>query len=448
MLMNCMLAISNSPFSIFLCQLYRLLRVITLLFLFGLIVSCTKEEVPEPIIRLIETSNGVSAEDLEQYQGEIGLLIDLRPIVKLGYQPVEVKIETSARQYQANQTASVDPLTSIARIVVPVEELTDEAEAELRGGVELSVQVMDQMGKELLKTTFGKTSWRESGTLLEVELQNLEEQFQRIDFKPGVPHFFQIYFIRSAPYSNLFSPDVAFIPPGNGDKNSFIYRYLTIPGDKPFDYAKSKRYAQFYFQPYDKAENIYAVYAAHTKRYLAIDDNDDSWRQSGAYSYREDISDLHPRYLFKVGRGIDGTYTLTTMDGRPLRRTEQRWAADDRGGIAHFRIIALDIDWQTEVIETRQMQPIFPAAETSFGFNSTLINCGTGELQQEVGVERTETSTYTTSFEESIGFAGRVTTTTGASVTASAEANFFGNKGSVSGTVSAELDIRRSNQNE
>ena len=92
-------------------------------------------------------------------------------------------------------------------------------------------------------------------------------------------------------------------------------------------------------------------------------------------------------------------------------------------------------------IRPEHLEPISPSVDTSFGFNSTLRNCGSGSLEQEVGIQREVTTTYTTSQSETIGLSGRVTTSVDVSVSATAEASFFGNGGSVTGEVSAGLEV-------
>ncbi|MFO7847188.1 MAG: hypothetical protein R6V27_11550, partial [Balneolaceae bacterium] len=139
-------------------------------------------------------------------------------------------------------------------------------------------------------------------------------------------------------------------------------------------------------------------------------------------------------------------YTIRGVkDNNPLRRFSNsgdiNWHTDTSGTIQYFRIIALDIEWQSTELNTEYLQPILPSVETSFGFNSTLRNCGSGTLEQQVGIEREVTTTYTSAFSESVGLSGRVTTSADVSVSATAEASFFGSGGSVTGEVSAGLEV-------
>jgi len=109
--------------------------------------------------------------------------------------------------------------------------------------------------------------------------------------------------------------------------------------------------------------------------------------------------------------------------------------------VEYFRIIAYNTDYEVEQLETKQLAPILPRVQTSFGFNNTLVNCGTGELSQEVGTEKTFTTTQTSWFQETVGFNSRVTLNASVTVGAKAEASFFGNGGEVSGSVTAGVEV-------
>jgi hypothetical protein len=204
---------------------------------------------------------------------------------------------------------------------------------------------------------------------------------------------------------------------------------------------------QYYFYKFPNEENTFAIWSANTDRYLATDSNDNTFRQSGAFSYPTGISDntLHPRYRFIIEKASNGLYTINDMNGNPMRpyynNGKTSWRTNISTNIQYFRIIALDIDWETEVLDTKHLAPIFPSVDTSFGFNSTLRNCGSGTLEQQVGIERVVETTFTSSVSESIGLSGRVTTSVDVSVSATAEASFFGNGGSVTGEVSAGLEV-------
>lgn len=75
----------------------------------------------------IEEGNGINVDDLEAYKGDLGLIINSRDLVKKGYNPVKVKITTTASQGNYDQELDVDAFTNIAQLKLPVEDLSEDA---------------------------------------------------------------------------------------------------------------------------------------------------------------------------------------------------------------------------------------------------------------------------------------------------------------------------------
>lgn len=82
-------------------------------------------------------------------------------------------------------------------------------------------------------------------------------------------------------------------------------------------------------------------------------------------------------------------------------------AANIAGDTAYFRILALDAQWEITTIEAEYQDPVLPPASTTFGFNSTLINCSNGLLTTEVGTAQTTESATTTRWSESMSISTR-----------------------------------------
>lgn len=423
----------------FLKNFIHISAILSLLFLISL-SSCKEELIsPNPDNGSIEvdSSGSAIAESFETYAGDIGIELDLRDLARKSYNPTSVFIKTSAKEANHDKEVEIDAFTSLAVLSISVESLSEEAEAELRDGVEITVDIKNANDQIIHSETFGKTSFKTNENRLIPATFEMEDLGTEVAFKEGMPYFLQIVFT-SGNLEGRYKADVA-ATPRNREDNA-LYRVFTIPGDPPFDYGKFKTYAQFYFQKIPNETNVYAIYSAHSKRYLYINNGGRrDLRQSGSVTYPNDFASLRDNFKFRIQKSSGLGYTFQDMQGNFLGRTEQTWKLD--AGIAQFRIIALDIDWEVELIETRDLKPILPAAQTSFGFNSTLKNCASGTLEQEVGIEVSETTTFSASYEESIGFASRTTASIGASATATAEASFFGSGGSVSGTVEASLEV-------
>jgi hypothetical protein len=179
----------------------------------------------------------------------------------------------------------------------------------------------------------------------------------------------------------------------------------------------------------------------HTDRYLTIGNSTRVLRQSGAFSYPStDPNSLQADYKFKIQKEENGLYTIRgAADDKPLKRFADsgdiNWHTNNSGTIQYFRIIALDLFWNAQQVETTEyLTPLFPEVNSSFGFNSTLVNCTEGGLEQVVGIDEEEIITRTFGWEESLSISSREDFQTSVTVGVEAQANFFGG----SATATAE----------
>jgi hypothetical protein len=407
--------------------------ILMLLLLLG--SSCDKDDSSDSGDDTVEQNNGISEDELDNYEGDLGILINTRDLVKKGYSPSKVYISTNAEEGDYNQLLDVDPFNSLAQLSYSVEDLSEAAEDELRNGVELTVQVVNESNETIITESFSVVSFEENGNEIDIDASTLAFVQLDLEFKEGLQHYLQV-----VDQNGNFSNAIVWKPSSAQDNN-------VILEERNSSFNRGTTSEQYLIYKFPGQENTFTMWSANTGRYLATDSNDQSFRQSGAFSYPDGISDnsLHVRYRFKIKREDNGLYTINDINGNPMRQYSQNgkrsWRATNSGIIQYFRIMALDINWEAQELETQHLQPIFPAVETSFGFNSTLRNCGAGSLEQEVGIESSVTTTYSTSFSESIGLSSRLTTSVDVSVSATAEASFFGNGGSVTGEVSAGIEL-------
>ncbi|MFC4634406.1 hypothetical protein ACFO3O_10840 [Dokdonia ponticola] len=417
-------------------QLQMKYSVLILLFL-CISISCSKtDDGPSGLgDGEVEQINGISADELDNYQGDLGILVNTRDLVKKGYIPAKVDITTTASEGNYDQQIDIDPFTNIGKLSISVEDLTEAAEAELRNGVGLTLDILDASNNEITSETYSLTSFEENGNEIDIDASALNYLSQELYFQEGMRYYLQLVSANGS-----YNTNVVWKPSSAQDNNVVLQR-------RSSSFNAGTTSEQYHFHKFQGDENTFAIYSANTNRYLATDSNDKTFRQSGAISFPTGLNDnsLHPRYRFIVKKEQNGLYTINDINGNPMREFANNgnisWRAINTGNIQYFRIIALDVAWETQVLDTKHLQPILPAVETSFGFNSTLRNCGAGNLEQEVGVESEVVTTYSTSFQESIGLSGRVTTSVEASVSATAEASFFGNGGSVTGEVSAGVEV-------
>jgi len=412
------------------------LQCITMCILLLLVFGCSKEDDGSgPGNGEIEQVNGITADDLENYGGDLGLLINTRDLVKKGYNPVKVNITTTAIQGNYDQELVVDPFTNIAQLKLSIDNLTEIAVDELRNGVGLEVEVLNPSDNVILSETYSVVSFEENGNQFDIDASNLEAVSNNLHFNGDMRYYLQL-----VDAGGNFENTIVW-KPGSSDDGSLRLEERTS------SFNQGTTSEQFYIYQYQNEDNTVALYSAITNRYLRIGESTRTFRQSGAYSFPStNPNSLGADLKFKVKKESNGLYTIRgASDNKPLRRiangSDINWHTNDSGTIQYFRIISLDIDWQVTQLNTEYLQSILPAVETSFGFNSTLKNCGSGNLEQQVGIEREVTTTYTNAFSETIGLSSRVTTNVDVTVSATAEASFFGNGGSVTAEASAGLEV-------
>ncbi|RMB63523.1 hypothetical protein EAX61_03815 [Dokdonia sinensis] len=404
-------------------------------------LGCDKDDdaviTPDGSSELFE-SNGITADALDNYQGSIGLIVNTRNLVEKGYDVASVSFDIDAQTGNYNAEIPVEEFTKIAIHRFEKENLSQEALEELSvDGVPVSITVKAGNGSVIFTQDISVISFTENGTLASLQTSTIPYVNPNAKLKPEMPHFIQIANVSGGDTSYVVQKEAS-----DGASNTVLYEAVS-------GYQTARIDQQFYFYEFPNEPGVYAIYNIDTNRYLATDDNDNTLRQSGAFSYPSGIDgSLHPRYKFRIQRAPNGFYTINRYDiNVPYKRFFNgfvyNWRAVPSGEIQYFNFIALNLDWEATDIGTEYLQPVMPAVETSFGFNSTLINCGSGSLSQEVGVEQSITTGSTAGWEESLSIASRNTFGLEVSVGVSADATFFGTGGSVSAEVTGSYEYSR-----
>jgi len=413
---------------------------LTMCILLILTVGCSKDDnEPTPGNGEIEQSNGIAADDLENYGGDLGIIINTRDLAKKGYNPVKVKITTAATEGNYNQELDVDPFTNIAQLKLSVDNLLESAAQELKNGVGLDFEVLDGANNVIISESFSVISFDEGGNELNVNASALDYQEEQFYFKDNMRYYLQLV-NSSGSYSNTLAAVYA--------PNSWI-RYRVTD-----NFQQQTTDEQYYILKDPNNPDLFSFYSAYDNAYLFIGANETSLprtlkRSFSVYYPSTTPESLSDSWKFRIKKESNGLYTIwSEVANKPLRYftnasndNTTNWHANDSGGLQYFRIIALDISWETTELSTEYLQPLLPKANTSFGFNSTLRNCGSGSLEQQVGIERSVTTTFTSGYLETVGLSGRTTTSVDLTVGATAEASFFGAGGSVSAEVSAGLEV-------
>ena len=405
----------------------------------GITMSCSKEDdtMTSGSGDLVE-SNGIAATELESYQGDIGVLIQTQSLIQKGYQAATVSVDIEASSGNYNTTLTVDEFTHIAPYKLVLDELSEASKNELMDGVPMSLSVRDQNGLTVFEQDLSVVSFSQSGTEITLNTTHLEYQNSSPEFRAAMPHFIQTV-DAGGNYSNLVV-----------EKSASSGSSSTILAEAPSSFDDAIENHQYYIVPFLQEAGVYVIYNRQTSRYIATADSNSVLTQNGSLNFPAGMDgSLHPRYKFRIKREPNGFFTIRRYDNNnPYKRFDAGsgtvWISNGSGSsIQYFNFIALNIDWEITQLDTKHLQPILPAVDTSFGFNSTLVNCGSGTLTQEVGIEQNITTSQTVGWNSSISVATRNTFGAEVTVGVSAEASFFGVGASASVEASASYEFSR-----
>lgn len=282
--------------------------------------------------------------------------------------------------------------------------------------------------------------FKENGTLIMVDASKLAYKNVELNFDEDMPYFIQLV---------------------NKDGNP-VEEALTIVGVSDDSYAdveiKKLNFInnigmqKFNIKEYPGEKGNFIIWNSEMKGYLesykhasynGIHYNNDML----SYPYGiNDGNNLESSYKFKIERLSNGLCIIKSFDKDSntwlsLRRKGTLFTVYSSEEEIYFRFVAADANWKVEEIATKHLQPILPAVETSFAFNNTLVNCGKGDLEQEVGIEKSITTKNTSGYNENIGISSSKTTSVGLKVGAKTQVGFFAAKVDISAEISTSLEL-------
>ena len=407
--------------------------------------SCSKDPVAPPVDEIIdegdgkiETGPGVPIDEVEKDNGEIGLFINAREIVKKGYKAnfSDIIVTASTGDFSTIDL-TIDEFTNIARLQFEIDDLTAEQEAELREGVDILVTVKDENKNVLESKPFKKTSFTENPNALNMVGDDLDDLNDIVKFRSDMRYAVQSYNedgteiiggLQNSGHANEMSTiegmsrrAIEFIDYTSEDATGTNYFFEEIPGEP----------GVFGIVTHDEHRKLYAYIQIGSSPNGSIGRLNTQTRLNHTRNGgNTDItSESLSHYRFRIEKAGQGLYTITSMfNGMALRYKNEdfNFQAISTGEPTYFRIISLDIDWDVEELDTRFSKPILPPSSTSAAFNSTLVNCSSGELVQTVGQETTLTYTSTTAWEETMSVSTKDTYSISATVSAEVQGSFFG----------------------
>lgn len=401
----------------------------------------------------LEVGAGVNPEDLNPYQGDIGIVVDAREIAKKGYKPVKVMLDIDANSGDYSQTINLNEFALMGQILLTIEDLSEAALEELQDGVQVEATVLDEVGSIIWSESLSKLSFQSNPLPSTIKANGLADLNTDVDLIPNTPYYIQRV-VDGVPSSSAVFQRIS-SQPGLDSPDGILSTTSTL------DFTGDEDNALFYFEEVPDKPNHFNIKHVGTNSYLK------KVRRLVSLGPNENIVPIlnvvetghnSPQLLnhqFIIRKVNSGEYRMTDAFNVPIQvttgvgltlDTTQDYLIDATQDIT-FRFVPMNIDWKIENISggTEYLQPILPAATTNFSFNSTLINCGQGSLEQSIESAEAKTTTTTVGWEESVS----ITSTHSAGATVAmgleVEGKFFGNGAKYSADISASYDYTNTN---
>ncbi len=416
-----------------------------LILLIAFFISCTKENT-EPIGNgKIETSPGITEEELGEYAGDLGIVVDAASVSIKGYYPVKAKFTINATQSDISQTIDLDEYSLMGQIKLSIDKMSSEAEKELKEGVETTIELLDNTGKIIATENFSKLSFKSNPDPVPFDADKLKDLNTTVVLNKDTKYYAQILDKDNNPVKNTMKY-TASAPKNNpgiihrivntynveftGAETAFLFNFIAIPNE-PNTYAiktSNNRYAQV-------IPNIIFI----TKLFPFAFENVSVMLSLLELKGNIDFQKIPENAKFIIEKESNAVYSIKTKQGKEIRvRTGLGFTIDTKKSTKlRFRFIPMNIEWAIEDIETRHLAPILPPSQTGFSFNNTLINCGNGKLEQTVGASITEKIITSVGWENSLSMMSSHTYSVSATVGVEFEAGFFGTSAKYSASVTA-----------
>ncbi|MCK8522065.1 hypothetical protein M0D21_10830 [Aquimarina sp. D1M17] len=424
-------------------------KILRMLILITLIVwGCSKDDGDEvqPPSTEVEELPGIDLEEFETDPGEIGIIINARGIARKGYKPTIADIQVTASSGDYSQKIVFDEFNNIASLSFKNENLSEEAQTELKNGVPVTIKVFDENDNELSTKEISKLSFVSNPAEEEMSSDNLEDRYAKVSIREDVKHYMQIVNtdteeIYGAPNSVLFPNTVLLNTPivvsklADLDYNSentetfTTYRFVEVPGEEGvFTIAVHN------------GDDIHYLYIVPANSELRIQSKANLIRNGG------NNTGTPPNYKFKIEKVAAGLYTITpTFTNNPLTLINDRLnAGTSNAEPVYFRILSFDIDWEIQPIDSKFTHPILPPSTTSEAYNSTLRNCSSGSLEQTIGRSESLETKEVMGWEESMSVSTTQEYAVSVTIEAEVSTKFFGAGGSVKSSVTGSYSFSKS----
>lgn len=437
--------------------------LLTLVFII-MYIGCSKDESTTPPStggdKLEVLPSTISLEEFETDEGEIGISINARSIARKGYIPTTADIVVTATTGDYSQKILFDAFNNIANLSFKNENLSEEAKTELKNGVEVTINVLDENDNVLTTKIISKISFTSSPSEEEIPANDLADLYAKVSLREDVIHYVQLVTdtgseIFGAPNSKnyeLDSPD-----------NRNLRAHILINKLADLDYASEdvEKYTTFRFKEVLGKEGLgiysIAIHNGADIHYTYIDGSDSKFNIQTKDNLDNNLINTpvedFMNYQFKIEKVAPGLYTFTSgSTGNPLILDSNANGINAGNNptsedLAYFRVMSFDIDWDIQPIESKFMRPILPPSGTSEAYNSTLRNCSSGGLQQTVGRSESLETIEILGWEESMSVSTTQDYLISVTIEAEVSTKFFGAGGSVNSSVTGSYGFNKSKTN-
>jgi len=229
---------------------HRILFIGLLLF-----ASCSKEK---PIVGSgdgeLEIIDGKNLDDIPVDQGSLGLTLNLRNLVKKGYEPTTVDIDVKATTGDFSKSGiSLDPFTYIVNHSEEAEGLTEAQRKELSEGVDVTITLRDKANQVIETKTYTKRSFAPSPEELDIDGADLVDITPPVIIRSDVPHYIQ-FFDREKEVIAGGIDNKNWIASGTNDRSR---RVLAKSIDK-IDYNTDQS-TLYHFHPIEGKPGVYSI---------------------------------------------------------------------------------------------------------------------------------------------------------------------------------------------
>lgn len=368
----------------------NLIFTIVILITFSMVTSSCSDDSTGPEIDDGETEivNEVSVE-LPADSGEVGLVINTREIFRKGYTAKEAEL-IFPNHPDFNETLEIDPVTSVAVLRIPKEDLTEDEETAIASGIQMEITIYDE-GQNILAEYYDENQVLDDSNIPLTLHTQLEYNIPPVNLRDNVPYYVQPEEISGdgdfpegavlkANTTRLYTFDVP-----DPDNVSFHYKYFFSPVTESTYHilrsSSTEPHEPTYYFRLEGTELIEVTQDVNSALKFELEQTADGWiriREAGTEKY------------LTITEG-----TSSIEDTRKALRMQEN--TNDR-----FRFISANIEWGATDQGTTFSQSVIPPAEIEFAYEATIKNCSAGTLTEEVGLTKSRTSVRTLKTKESL----------------------------------------------